>query len=196
MLQSSGPCVTLVKPLLYDCGPRKRGLFFIYQGKALFFDFLLIFVRNKPLAYCYTVLIQDWETLCSVSEPENTPKSYSYSRIISCIRTKEALGIHLSLSKSLGQDRYLDDIIHTLAAYWGASRSQKERTLEGCKEKDKKKCIRPRAFPPLILFLLPWVSNLEEPHNKTDSWGAQKVPPTLSASYLLNYNYLQEKSII
>lgn len=54
-----------------------------------------------------------------------------FAKSDSCLRIiLNAMRLHSSLSKSLGQDRYLDDIIHTLAARRGASRSQRERLRE------------------------------------------------------------------
>ena len=101
--------------------------------------------------------------------------------------------LHSSLFKSLGRDRYLDDIIDTLTARRGASRSQREKdwgarreNASGQRKKLRKRCRRLEAFPSLIPLLHPWVSN-EPPSQNRQLW-AWEGTPTLSARYLLNDN--------
>lgn len=148
MLQSSGPRVTLVKPLSVSW---KKGNYFIYEDMALllssYWFFLREFNRKSTVA---TLLLHSADpgegSIMLIHWTRKFTKSDSYLRIILHIWRTEAMRLHSSLSKSLGQDRYLDDIIHTLTARWGASLSQREiegrmeRKLLG-KERDRERDV-------------------------------------------------------
>lgn len=195
MLQSNGPGMTPVKPLLEECVLEKKGNYIIHEDMALLlrsYWCLREFDRKSTVA---TLLLHGAEPreccFMFIHWTRKFTKSDSYLRIILCIRRTKAMRLHSGLSKSLGQDRYLDDIIHTFTAWRGASQSQREKDCGaqwekalGQRKRQRKRCIWPEAFASLIPFLLPWVSDLEEPHLKIDSWGVEKAPqPSLRGIY-------------
>lgn len=86
--------------------------------KALFYIFLLASQESDKKQTVATLLLHSADpgkgSIMFIHWSRKFAKSDSYLRIIGGTRTTEAPGLHSSpFFKSLGQDRYLDDIIHT-----------------------------------------------------------------------------------
>lgn len=147
------------------------------------------FTGNQPLQrYCDTVLTAKKAALCLFAEPENSPKVMGIWEMNSTLKELRKASVSHRLNLWVKTGTWLASFISWVLDERPLGprerlRGTRRKSPRAKKADNRKRCIWPEVSSSLILFLLPWMSSLEEPHFKSDSGGVGKVPQPFKFNY-------------